>query len=224
LTINISKMLKHMILILTLPMTTFLYFEQKEHLEPAKDFSQYEGVLKEYYDNVFPLLYSGFSEMPYARYTSMPSFSAEYAFSVEKINEKNYIISNKFSENFWYAGYDEKGNMDNKKRNTVKITTVKTEINDDLYLIIGELFGLLAKQTKVYEKNRTGLDGVTYYFTTTDKNCEIKTGETWSPSEESLLERLVKICDELHSIGVADNIDQAERIKEITILINDLKE
>ena len=217
-------MLKHTILILTFLFMTFFCFGQNDHLEPARDFNQYEGILKEYYDNVFPLLYSGFSEMPYARYTSMPSFSAEYAFSVEKVNEKNYIISNKFSENFWYAGYDEEGNMVHEKRNTVKITTIKTEINDDLYLIIGELFERLANQTKVHEKNRRGLDGVSYYFTTMDKNGEIKIGETWSPNKGSLLDRLVEICDNLYSVGVGNTIGQSEIIKEITLLINDLKE
>ena len=214
--------MKQVILTFTLLLTTLLCFGQNEHLEPAKDFSQYEGVLKEYYDNVFPLLYSGFSVKPYARYTSMPSFSAEYAFSVEKIEEKNYIISNKLSESFWYAGYDKKGKMDNKRRSRVKIRTIKTEINDDLYLKIGELFEILANQTKVYEKDWLGLDGVTYYFATTDINGEIKVGETWSPNEKSLLGRLVKICDNLYSVGIGNNIDQTKLLNEITVLINDL--
>ena len=217
-------MLKHTILILTFLFMTFFCFGQKDHLEPARDFNQSEGILKEYYDNVFPLLYSGFSEMPYARYTSMPSFSEEYAFSVEKIGDKNYIISNKLSENFWYAGYDDEGNLDNKRRSRVKIITIKTEINNDLYLKIGKLFELLANQTKVYEKNRRGLDGVSYYFTTTDKNGEIKIGETWSPNKGSLLDRLVEICDNLYSVGAENTIGQSEITKKIALLINDLKE
>ena len=72
-------------------------------MEPAKDFKQYEGVLKEYYDNVFPLLYKGYSEKPLARYTSMPSFSNEYSFSVETIEGKNYVLSNRLSESYWYS-------------------------------------------------------------------------------------------------------------------------
>ena len=214
--------MKHRTLILVFLLITFLCFGQNEHLEPAKDFTQYAGVLKEYYDNVFTLLYSGFSEKPYARYTSMPSFSAEYAFSVEKIEEKNYIISNKLSESFWYAGFDKNGKTVPKQRNKVKVSTIKTEISNDLYLKIGELFELLANQTKVYEKDWVGLDGVTYYFATTDKKGEIKIGETWSPNEKSLLGRLVKICDNLYSVGIGNNIDQTRILKEITMLINDL--
>ena len=201
-----------MTLILAFLLTTSLCFGQNEHL------GQYAGDLKEYYDNVFPLLYSEFSEKPYARYTSMPAFSAEYAFSVEEIDKKNYIISNTFSESFWYAGYDKKGSMNNERRKSVKLNTIKTEINNDLYLLIGELFEIL-----VYELHGGGNDGVTYYFATTDKNGKIKTGRTWSPNEKSLLGRLVKICDNLYSIGIGNNIDQAKIIEEITRLINDIK-
>ena len=217
-------MKKQVILILTFLLATILCFGQKEHLEPAKDFNEYEGVLKEYYNNVFPLLYGSFSKKPYARYTSMPSFSAEYAFSVEKIGEQNYIISNKLSESFWYAGFNKKGNINNKRRNRVIVSTTKTEINNDLYLKIGELFELLANQTKVYEKDWLGFDGVIYYFATTKINGEIKIGQTWSPNKGSLLDRLVKICDNLYLGGVENNIDQSEIIKEIAMLINDLKE
>ena len=209
--------MKQITLFLIFLLTTLICFGQKEHLEPAKDFNQYEGILKEYYDNVFPLLYSGFTKKPYARYTSMPSFSSEYAFSVEEIGGMFYIISNKFSENYWYAGYE-------SKRNSVKANTTKTEINNDLYLKIGELFELLAEQTKEIETSVIGFDGVTYYFATTDKTGKIRIGETWSPNKNSLLGRLVKICDKLYSIGNEKNSFQPKILQEIEELINDLKQ
>lgn len=40
--------MKQTILISAFIMTTSLFFGQEQHLEPAKDFKQYEGVLKEY--------------------------------------------------------------------------------------------------------------------------------------------------------------------------------
>ena len=76
------KTIRQTILILIFVLPTFLSFGQKQHLEPVKDFKQYEGVLKEYYYNVFPLLYKGYSEKPIARYISMPSFSNEHSFSL----------------------------------------------------------------------------------------------------------------------------------------------
>ena len=211
---NTRTTMKQTILILTFVLTTFLCFGQKQHLEPAKDFKQYEGVLKEYYDNVFPLLYKGYSEKPIARYTSMPSFSNEYSFSVETIEGKNYVVSNKMSENFWYA----------KNRKKVKLISNKTELTNDLYFKIVDLFKLLEEQTKKPEDDLMGLDGVTYYFATTDKNGQIKIGETWSPNEKSLLGRLVKICDNIYSLGNGNDLSQSDISKDIDKLINDLKE
>ena len=200
---------------------TFLCFGQKEHLEPARDFNEYESGLKGYYDNVFSLLFNGFSQKPYARYTSIPSFCCVYAFSVEEIEGKNYIISNQLSKGYWcwwrfrYIYYAERGD-------SVKVNTSRTEINNDLYLKIGELFELLAAQTKKHEKPNGGLDGVSYYFSTTDRNGEIIIGETWSPNKKSLLGKLVQICDSLHLIGINNKKSHAKVLKEIDKLMNNL--
>lgn len=192
---------------------TIMSYGQKEHLEPVRDFEQYGGVLKEYYDNVFPLLYKDFAEKPFARYTSMPSFSNEYAFSVEIRDTKYYIISNALSESYWYA----------KNRKRVKLLNKKTEINEGLYLKIGALFQLLAEQTRKPENETIGTDGVTYYFATTDTMGEVRLGEIWSPYEGTLLDRLVEICDNIYSLGNGKNIPQNDIENAIEQLIIDLK-
>ncbi|WP_312173030.1 hypothetical protein [Chryseobacterium sp.] len=206
--------MKQTLLILTFVLITSLSFGQTQHLEPAKDFKQYEGDLKEYYDNIFTLLYKGYSEKPIARYTASPSFSSEYSFSIERIEGKNYIVSNRMSENFWYA----------EKRKKVKVITNKTELTNDLYLKIVDLFKLLQEQTKKPEKNMRGFDGVTYYFATTDKNKQVKIGETWSPDDNTLLHRLVKICDNIYALGNGNNLSQTNILRDIEKLLYDLKE
>mgnify|MGYP000141236116 CR=1 FL=1 len=60
--------MKKTTLILILILSSLFCFGQKAHLKPAREFENYEGVLKEYYDNVFPLLYQNYSEKPIARY------------------------------------------------------------------------------------------------------------------------------------------------------------
>lgn len=204
--------MRQTILILTFVLKTFLSFGQKQHLEPARDFKQYEGVLKEYYDNIFPLLYKGFSEKPIVRYTSMPSFSGEYSFSIETIEGKNYVVGNRMSENFWYA----------KNRKKVKVISSKTELTNDLYLKIVDLFKNLEEQTKKSENDLMGLDGVTYYFATTDNSGQIKIGETWSPDDKTLLGRLIKICDNVYSLGNCNNLTHTDILKDIDKLLNDL--
>ena len=218
--------MRQTILILTFVLTTILCFGQKQHLEPAKDFKQHEGVLKDYYDNVFPLLYKGYSEKPIARYTSMPAFTNEYSFSIETIEGKNYVVSNRMSENYWYA----------KNRKKVELVSNKTELVNELYLKIVDLFKLLEEQTKktepvfkvidgvTYEEKKISVDGVICYFATTNKNGQVKIGETRSPNDKFLLGRLVKICDNIYSLGNGENISQTETLKDIDKLLNDLKQ
>ena len=100
---------------------------------------------------------------------------------------------------------------------------------------IGELFQLLAEQTKEIEKevvidsegfihHTIKLDGTMYYFSTVDKNGEVKTGETYAPSKNTLLRKLTVICNNLYSIGKGEGeISQTDVSKEIDKLINDLK-
>ncbi|AHW61868.1 hypothetical protein SAMN05444285_10787 [Draconibacterium orientale] len=206
--------MRQAILILAFVLTTFLCFGQKQHLEIAKDFNRYEGDLKEYYDNVFAVLYKGYSNKPIARYTSMPAFSNEYSFSIEKIDGKNYVVSNSLSESYWYA----------KNRKRVKLVSNKKELIKDLYSKIVDLFLILEEQTKRSEDDLMGFDGITYYFATTDINGQVKIGETWSPIDNTLLGRLVKTCDNIYALGNGKNISQMETLMEIEELLNDIKQ
>ena len=237
--------MQKMLIILAFLSTTLLCFGQKEHLEfsKARDSTDRRGEhIKKYSDKFNALLYNDFSQKPYARYTCRPSFTASYAFSVEKIEGESYIILNKFSTsytaivNYWIAEF-------NGGEDTVKIETNKIKINDDLYLKIGELFDLLAEQTKEKEEEKerkfkvgadgevyeiisiARLDGTTYFFTSTDKNGEKRTGTTWSPHPRynPMLARLVKICDDLCSKEIKNSIAQTNILREIEILINGLK-
>lgn len=198
---------------LLLSLLVCVSYGQINHLEPVRNFAEYEGVLKEYYDNVFPLLYKGFAEKPTARYTSMPSFSEEYAFSLEREDDKYFIVSNTLSTNYWYA----------KKRGNVKVNIGKKKISVNLYNQISDLFKLLAEQTKKKpDDGLIGCDGVTYYFATTDSEDNIRIGETWSPYDGTLLARLVNICDNLYSLGNGKNISQDGMMGQIKNLMDDL--
>ena len=205
--------MKHAILTIFIFLATIVCYGQKEHLEPSKDFSEYQGQLKNYYDSIFLLLSEGFSDKPYARYTSMPSFFSEYGFSVEQKNDQYLAVSNSLSENYWCA----------KKRKRVRVSTSTTEIDEVLYKTIGDLFQLLARQTKKPDSDMMGNDGTTYYFATVDTSRKLSIGETWSPNDNSLLGRLVKICDNLYLMGRGNDISQSEIQKKIKKLIADLE-
>jgi hypothetical protein len=207
--------MKHILLLIFTSLTVLICHGQKEYLRPAMEFSQNQGgSLNEYYNNVFPLLYKGFADKPYARYTAMPSFSREYAFSVEQRNESYVIVSNQLSENYWYA----------KNRQHVKVTTSLTEIDKGLYTAIGRLFELLTSQIQEPEdKLAGGTDGISYYFSTVDSSGRLKTGKAWSPNKKSLFADLVTICNNLFSIGRASISSETKIQAEIEKLIEELK-
>ncbi|GAB5465207.1 MAG: hypothetical protein Kapaf2KO_06430 [Candidatus Kapaibacteriales bacterium] len=184
-----------------------------QHLIPARGFDKNGDFLEKYYTDVFSLLNKDYSKKPIARYTSIPSFSIEYSFSVELINDKKYIVSNTFTESYFLA----------KDKTKVKRISNKAEINDDLYNKIVELFQLLAEQTEEQEDMILGQDGTTYYFTTTDVNGNIKNGETWSPENFSLLGRLTLVCDRIYKYGNGADWSQKELIENINGLLSELK-
>tara|TARA_R110000868_G_scaffold33215_3_gene120835 strand:+ start:1175 stop:1795 length:621 start_codon:yes stop_codon:yes gene_type:complete len=191
---------------------TFNSYCQKGHLTPSNNFENNIGILKEYYDNVFPLLYNNFEKKPFARYTAMPSFGTEYAFSIELKDNEFIIISNTLTQNYWYA----------KNKENVKLISKKKAIDKTLYKKIGELFNLLSIQTKPIEEELYKTDGTTYYFATTNSNGEIKIGETWSSENKSNLGKLTEICDVLFEIGNGKENQGTEIEKEIDKLIEQL--
>ena len=75
---------------------SFRLAAQIDYLEPVRSLSTYKGELGEYYRSVFSLLNTGFQKQPYARFTAIPSFSPEYAMSVEKKNGRYFLIGIEF--------------------------------------------------------------------------------------------------------------------------------
>lgn len=192
-------------------LNALISYGQQEHLEPTT--YNVGGQLEIYYKNLNTLLYDGMTDRPYARYTVIPSFSKEYAYSIEKENGEYFIISISLSESYWRA----------KNKQNVKFETKKSKIDKKTYKQIGHLYQLLANQTKSYKNNNLSSDGETYYFITTDNKGEIKIGETWSPNDNSLMGRLIKITNNLYSIGNGNPISIMEIDDEIAKLILELE-
>ena len=101
----------------------------------------------------------------------------------------------------------------------IKVHTSKTEIEESLFLSIGELFKVLIDSSRSPSELRYGSDGNIYYFQTTSPSSQIITGKTWSPANGTLLARLVILCDRLYKIGKGDSYDEEEInavVKDIT--------
>jgi hypothetical protein len=209
----------------------------QQHLEPTK----YLKIV-EYHERVFPLLHTGFSEKPEARYTVCPSFSEEYALSVEQKCNRYYLIFNTLSRH--------------QETKEVNVISNSFEIDTTLYQAIVELFNTATAQIKDLEieevedgvtyiwkrdsitghlqtTKRPGiidvlvpLDGDTFYFSTTDTSGNTITGSTWSPNKNTLMLRLVMISNELCALAKdSENKMASSEIEErINLLIIDMKE
>ena len=134
---NRGAHMKKIVISLLLLTLSFRLSAQIDYLEPVKPFTTYTGELGEYYRNVFSLLNTGFQQPPYARYVAIPSFSPEYAMSVEKKNGRCLLIANTLSRTYWQA---EKG--------TVKVETKSVPISQSLYQSLGAIARLVTSQIR----------------------------------------------------------------------------
>lgn len=191
---------------------SFCLSAQIDYLEPVKPFSTYAGELGEYYRNVFSLLNTGFQRQPYARFVAIPSFSPEYAMSVEKKNGRCMLISNTLSRTYWQA---EKG--------TVKAETKSIAIDQSLYQSLGAIFRLVTSQIQDLDGSTAGLDGVVYYFSSTDAKGKELMGRKWSPRKGTLMERLVLVCQSAYMLSKGENISEQAVAEEAAALLEELE-
>jgi hypothetical protein len=197
--------MKRAVIFTVIFLNALISYGQKGHLEPAT--FDVGGGLEIYYKNLNTLLYDGMSDKPYARFTAIPSFSKEYAFSVEKEKGEYFIISISLSESYW------RNCLRGENKENVKFITHKTKIDKKLYTQIGVLFKILAEQTKSDEIEDHTLDGEKYYFITSDNNGKIKIGETRG------IGKLIDVCFNLYSIGNGNNDLINETKEEVDKLI-----
>lgn len=192
---------------------SFRLAAQIDYLEPVKPFSTYKGELGEYYRSVFSLLNTGLQKQPYACFAVIPSFSPEYAMSVEKKNGRYYLISNTLSRTYWQA---EKG--------TVKVDTKSVAISASLYQSLGAIFRLVTEQVQDLDGSTAGLDGVVYYFTSTDTKGKERMGRKWSPAKGTLMERLVLVCQSAYMLSQGGNISELTLAEEAASLLKALQQ
>ena len=203
-----------LILLLTIIGLTPCVYGQEDHLEPAKDRSQYVGILKQYYEQVVPKLLTSIDEKSLARYLVMPSFSSEYVMSLEQSADKFILKLNSCSENYWYA----------KDRKKVRIISSEIELDADLANKLQDLFNLAVQTTKAPEKLSVGADGVVYTFSIYKQDTGIMTGEIWSPKSKSKMAELVRVSEMYKRYILTKGQKRNELITETDNLISRLKE
>lgn len=184
---------------------------QTDYLDPVRSLSNYKGELGEYYRNVIWLLNTGFQEKPYARYVVLPSFSPEYALSVEKRNGRCVLVSNTLSRTYWQAD-----------KKDVKLDTQSVVISRALYHSLGSLFRLATSQVQDLDGSGDGFDGVVYYFFSTDEKGRLLKGRKWSPANGTLMNQLVQVSQSAYLLSRGSNISEDALCEEAKSLLKKL--
>ena len=89
--------------------------------------------------------------------------------SVEKRNGRYTLVSNTLSRTYWQA---EKG--------TVTVDTKSVVISASLYQSLGAIFRLVTEQVQDLDGSTAGLDGIVYFFSSTDAKGKEQTPH-WPP-------------------------------------------
>lgn len=191
---------------------SFRLAAQIDYLEPVRPFAGYTGELGEYYRNVFSLLNTGFQRQPYARFAVIPSFSPEYAMSVEKRNGRCCVVSNTLSRTYWQA------------KGTVTVETKSVVIGQSLYQSLGKIFRMVTSQIQHLDGSTAGLDGVVYYFSSADAKGNTLMGRKWSPEKSTLMGRLVLVCQSAYLLSRGENISEQALASEASVLLKELQQ
>ncbi len=178
-----------------------------DYLEPVRSFSTYKGELGEYYRSVFSLLNTGFQKQPYARFTAIPSFSPEICHVGRKEEYGRYfLISNTLSRTYWQA---EKG--------TVKVETKSVAVSPSLYRSLGAIFHIATEQIQDLDGSSAGLDGVVYYFSSTNEKGKERMGQEVVSEKGTLMERLVLVCQSAYMLSKGGNISEQTLAEEAAL-------
>ena len=187
---------------------------QTDYLEPVKDVNTYKGELRDYYQSAFILLSKGFQRQPHARYLAFPTFSPEYALSVEQRQGKYYLLSNTLSANSWNA---------KARQEKVAVISRSILISKSLYVALGDLYRIATSQIQDMDGYGGGVDGMNYYFFSSDANGKQLAGRKWSPEGGTLMQRLVLISESAYKISLGKNLSAAYLLTETQSLLKDLK-
>lgn len=162
-------------------------FEMADHLQPVRGFFSAYKFQFEYYIKIRKTLFEGLSDSPFVRFQVMPSFTPENVLDIEYDRETNqYYLIYQIGEQMIWKVQDWKNNEIKKYKKTIDKSSAE---------LIKSLFEKAILQTKYAENEIPGTDGTDYYFSIDDFGT--KTGMVWSPTQGSLMGRLVAVGQEL---------------------------
>ena len=186
-----------------------------KHLEPVNGIFDVTGNRIYYGSKVREYLIDGLYDYPKVRFFKFPSRDPEEVFN----------LTFDRSNNVWEIKYRTRGVMIHRlnESDITKFpideihTIIPSELGESLYELCVQMINL----TKFYENEKTGMDGINYYFSVFDG--KIKAGQIWSPRPNSKTGKLVKICEEVIKYITGELNSYSEILNDINELNIDIK-
>lgn len=183
--------------------------ERNKYLEPVGGhFSSY-AYQNEYYSKVREVLYVGLADDALAQVVVRPSFQPEYALSIERQDQRYYLLYNVAQRSIW-------GALQTKQGPPVTVESRRVEIGEPLAMAVVALWNTAIGQTRYPPPTVTiRSDGTTYTFVTFQAGVGLRAGQTWSPAASTPMARLVDVVLKLQKLadGSAGLEFQAELVR-----------
>ena len=110
------------------------------------------------------------------------------------------------------------------KKGTVTVDTKSVVISASLYQSLGAIFRLVTEQVQDLDGSTAGLDGIVYFFSSTDAKGKEQMGRKWSPEKGTLMERLVLVCQSAYMLSRGENISEQTLAVEAAALLKALQQ
>lgn len=182
---------------------------RSDHLEPTKSIFDLYDFQLEYYSLIRNQVYDERADNAVVRLLILPSFGPELLMFIDKTDDNQNFSLNIYrpEKSIWYDRYSN----DQIDKPVVILKSTRALEKSSANLII-QLFNTALNQVKKPEKEIYGLDGTTYHFYS--RQAYSKSGQTWSPKNDSKMKELVDICYELLRSFDNTRIDQPISLNE----------
>jgi hypothetical protein len=193
--------------------------QAQDHLEPSTSLFGLYDFSYEYESQIRDILLKDLSDSPEVQIVITPSFGKEIVLQIEhdRTSDSYTLITQTGSHSIWYNNYED-------EPKEIKVKRKEKRLSKESFTLIKELYKTAVLTVKYIDTDLVGLDGTTYQFAVSDYG--IKTGQTWSPNEESKMGRLVDITHQLIELSEKRRRSlelSPEFISEIKQLTNELQ-
>ncbi|MDR2890929.1 MAG: hypothetical protein LBV18_04925 [Alistipes sp.] len=200
--------------------------EEQDRLTPAENFYDVGSWAENYYTIVKNHLISSEEDRFLSRFWALPSFSNEYFLGTMQDGDDFVVICREPEQQI----SADMGRLENENY-IPQIVEITRRISEHDVLLLNLLIEVAVVSARFEQKilsdkdciNVTmGLDGASYFFSTSPFGFDTKTATAWSPPRDSAPRELIIILKEVITLMKDEKDEDIEFTPELEARINDL--